>query len=77
MVAPPNKLPDSLTRLLDTSAARSFAPTPGDRARSEKTAPPADPAEPLNMAVLRGVVLTTAGLVWAAILWLILRHVLE
>jgi hypothetical protein len=29
------------------------------------------------MAVLRGVVLAMAGLVWAAILWLILRHVLE
>lgn len=77
MVAPPNKLPDSLTRLLDTSAARSFAPTPGDRPRDVKTAPPADPAEPLNMAVLRGVVLSTAGLFWGAILWLILRHVLE
>lgn len=74
MIGPPDRLPESLTRLLGEAVERTFAPTPGDRVRGEP--PPAGRAadERLDAVVLRGVVIVIAWLVWAAILFLVLRH---
>jgi hypothetical protein len=76
VIVPRDPLPDCLTRLLDEPAARSFAPTPGDRTRSEADRATRPSGERLDGAVLRGVVIAGAGLVWAVILWLVLRHFL-
>ncbi len=72
----PNPLPDSLRRLLDEPAARSFAPTPGDRNRGEPAPRHGDRAR-LDIVVLRGIVVAVTALVWVGILWLILRRLLS
>ncbi len=74
MIGPPNPLPESLTRLLGEAAERTFAPTPGDRVRGEPSPAQRATDERLDAVVLRGVVIAVAGLVWAAILFLVLRH---
>ena len=76
MVASPNSLPDSLTCLLDASAARSFAPTPGDAGQGNvpHEAPFAAREDRLDAVVVRGLALILSGLIWGGILWLILHH---
>lgn len=78
MSAPTRPLPESLTRLLNRPASHSFAPTPGDRRRSEPRERVRDETEkPLESLVLRGFVFLMTACVWGAILWCVLHHVLR